>query len=277
MEQNKKFRNFCWTDFVCDNELYDHMKESNWKYFIVGKEVCPETGKQHWQCFGVCKSPRTMKSLMKELAPRHVEVCKGSPISNIEYCQKDDDYEEWGDPPKGQGKRTDVDIVRDIVKDTGRIRDVVDVATSYQSIRIAEKYLEYKEPKRNWKPKVFWYWGETGSGKTRSAVAECEDAVGDEYWMSDKSLKWFQGYDGHSHVIFDDFRSHACKFDELIRILDRYGFRVENKGGARQFRATHIYITCPLPPMNVYNVGEDVGQLMRRIDVIKEFNKDKIE
>jgi len=275
MEQNKKFRNFCWSDFENDIDYYIKMYETGkWKYIIVGKEICPETKKEHLQCFGVCNSPRTLKSVIKELKPRHVEICKGNVIQNVDYCSKDNNFTEWGEAPKGQGKRTDVDIVRDIVKEGGGMRAVVEVATSYQSIRIAEKYLEYKEPKRKHKPKVHWYYGETGSGKTRQAVERCEEAVGDDYWMSDKSLKWFQGYDAHTHVIFDDFRGDCCKFSELLRILDRYGFRIENKGGARQFLATDIYITCPKHPMYVYSVDEDVGQLLRRIDEIVEFKNE---
>jgi len=273
MEQNKKFRNFCWTDFICDNNFYIKMKEKNWKYFICGEEFCPETQKKHLQCFGVSKSPRTIKSLIKELAPRHVEVCKGSPGENMDYCQKGGEWEEWGERPQRQGKRGDIDVVRECVKDGGNMRDVVEVASSYQSIRVAEKYFEYREKRRSWKPVVEWYFGGTGTGKTRSAVEKCVEAVGDDgYWISDSSLKWWQGYDGHTHIIFDDFRGDYCKFHELLRILDRYPYRIECKGGARQLLATHIYITSPFSPFDVYKKNEeDVEQLIRRIDTIKDF------
>lgn len=144
------------------------------------------------------------------------------------------------------------------------MRTVTAMATSFQSIRLAECYLSYNEVKRNWKPTVSWIYGPTGSGKTRMAIDKC----GDDYWISGKNLRWWQGYDGHENVIIDDFRGDFCTFHELLRILDRYAYTVEVKGGSRQLLAKNIYITCPYHPKDVYSSKEDVGQLLRRIDDI---------
>jgi len=274
MTQHKRYRKWCWTDFSMDVDFYEALKGPRWRYLLRGTEVCPSTGKAHWQCFGITTDPRTERAVRKELKPRHVEFCKGTEQQNEVYCSKDGEVDEWGVKPKSQGARTDLDIVRDTIDEGKGMREVVTTASSYQAIKVAEKYLEYKEPGRAWKPEVYWYYGETGSGKTRRAFEE----AGDDTWVSGETGKWFQGYDGHENVIFDDFRADFCKFHVLLRILDRYAYRIEHKGGARQFLAKRIWITCPKHPREVYGTREDVHQLLRRIDKVECFkNNTKVE
>ncbi len=96
-------------------------------------------------------------------------------------------------------------------------------------------------------------------------------AAGDVWW-SGVDLKWFDGYDGHKAAIFDDFRPDMCKLWMLLRLLDRYPLRIPIKGGFVQWRPTCIWITCPREPSDCYaDMGEDIEQLMRRINVIKNF------
>lgn len=85
-------------------------------------------------------------------------------------------------------------------------------------------------------------------------------------------MKWFDGYDAHKVVIFDDFRPDWCKLPFLLRLLDRYSMRVAVKGGFRAWVPTVIYITCPQPPDNCYlDSPEEIAQLLRRVTVVKEF------
>lgn len=150
------------------------------------------------------------------------------------------------------------------------MRAIVDLVDSYPAIRMAETILKYKEEPRTSKPFVRWYWGASGTGKTRLAYEESDK---DNRWISGKNLKWFDGYDAHTNVIIDDFRGDFCTFHELLRLLDRYEIRVENKGGSRQFKPVDIWITSCYPPDAVYATREDIEQLLRRIDVITEFKK----
>lgn len=258
-----KSRKFAITDFVYDIDAYSKASHK-YSYIIVGKEVCPETGRKHLQVFLYCKSPRSFNSLEKEWKPRHIEMCNGSIQSNIDYCSKEGDFIEFGERPKGQGSRTDIEIVREVLDEEPTMRAVTAHATSFQSVRLAECFLSYHERKRNWKPEVTWIYGPTGTGKTRLALSMC----GDDFWISGKNLRWWQGYDGHKDVIIDDFRKDFCTFHELLRILDRYPYTVEVKGGSRQLLAQKLIITCPEHPRDIFNTREDVGQLLRRIDDI---------
>lgn len=251
------------------NKDIENLKLIKYRYLVFGKEVGQE-GTPHLQGYIYLKNEMTKKALNKKLDNRAwLGESKATALraeQNKAYCHKQNKYFEDGDPPK-QGKRSDIDLAKDIVKDTGRMSDVVDQVTSYQSIRVAECYLKYKEVKRNWKPVVKWYWGETGKGKTENAVLES----GHDYYMTSRNLKWWEGYDANENVIIDDFRKDFCTFHELLRILNKYEYRIEVKGSSRQLLAKQIIITSCYKPEDVYDTREDIQQLLRRIDEVKQF------
>ena len=96
----------------------------------------------------------------------------------------------------------------------------------------------------------------------------------EDRWTCGDSLKWWDGYDGHTDIILDDFRGDYCKFAYLLKILDRYPLQVEVKGGMRQLRCRNIFITSDVHPELIY--GDHVGdksQLLRRISKIVGFGK----
>ena len=149
-----------------------------------------------------------------------------------------------------------------------------------QCLKYAETAIKYVEPQRTWQPENHWFFGSTGSGKTREAWAKAVEFLGGDtevnrgkVWMSGKTLKWWQGYDAHPVVIIDDFRKDFCTFHELLRILDRYPFTVENKGGSRQLLARLIIVTCPWAPDVLYEGQADLcGQLLRRLACVPPVN-----
>lgn len=259
-------RAWCFTiNNWCEDELAA-LGECGAEYLIVGKECGEQNETPHLQGYVRWANARHFDRVKKLLGERaHIEEAKGSPQQNIEYCSKEEVALEIGERPK-QGRRSDIHAVREILSSTGRVRDVVAVASSFQAIRGAETLVKYLEPARAWAPEVHWFFGPSGSGKTRAAFeAACDP------WVSAGSLKWFDGYDGHEDVILDDFRSEHCSFTFLLRLLDRYAFRVEVKGGFRQFLARRIWITCPYRPDCLPWGAEDVTQLTRRIGEVREF------
>jgi len=264
-----KSRSFCFTVFKQFSLEDIKGKFADAEYYVFGEEICPTTGQSHLQCFVYFKNPRSEKAIWKIIPGVHVEPCKGSPEQNSAYCKKENKFIEKGTCP-AQGKRSDIDYVRDVIKETNSMRRVVEVATSYQAVKMAEVILKYQEPGRNWLPEVYWFYGPTGCGKTRLA----QEILGDDYYTCMGTGKWFEGYDAHENVLIDDLRGDFMKFHELLRLLDRYPFRVETKGGSRQFLAKKIIITCPRPPEEIFPqkvINEDIGQLFRRIKQIIEF------
>ncbi len=254
---------WCFTDFQCREDY------SDWgtTYLIYGVETCPSTGKKHHQ--GYCEFPGNQRNttLGKKFGC-HFERRQGKAEQAIDYCKKEGKWFEFGEKKENQqGKRTDIEQVKEMVNAGARLPEIYDVVTSFQALRFAEKGIEIKEKKRNFKPHVVWYYGPTGTGKTKAAMEE----AGEDCWISGKNLRWWQGYDGHENVVFDDFRKDFCTFHELLRILDRTPYYVEVKGGSRQLLAKKIWITCPYAPEDIYEGREDVTQLLRRIDEVKYF------
>jgi len=243
-------------------------------FSVFQLECCPETGRRHVQGYVRFSKPVRMGALQRAMPGGHFESAKAQEDENIKYCTKDESRVDgpwtFGESAR-PGKRSDISTVRDLVSAGAGMRNIIEEVNSYQAIRCAEVMLKYKEPGRKWKPEVRWYYGSTGSGKTRSAVEEFPNA-----WVSARNLKWWEGYDAHEVVIVDDFRRDFCTFHELLRILDRYEYRVETKGGSRQLLAKVIVVTCPWSPAVLYESrgAEDVGQLVRRIDEQRLFGEE---
>lgn len=259
-------RNWCWTLNNYTDEDLQKIGEWDCKYLVYGKEK-GENNTPHLQGYVEFEGSKKLTTLKKLHEKIHWETRKGSRDEAINYCKKDKNTFEKGMAIKTQGKRNDLVRIKQMVKDGKNTKDIWDEAPSFQAMKMAEIGLKLYEEKRSWKPEVFWFCGPTGTGKTKKAF---EMAVNP--WVSGRNLKWWEGYDGHADVIIDDFRGDFCTFHELLRILDRYEYRIETKGGSRQLRARRIWLTSCKTPFEVYpNVGEDVAQLIRRIDHLEYF------
>lgn len=248
------------------DSFYQYFEEKNLVYLVLGREKAPTTGTPHIHVYMYHTNPVCFNPLKKRYPRARIDRCNGTPLQCSVYCKKDGDYDEYGICPE-QGKRTDIDHIREVLEETPKMREAVLVAKSYQSIKVAEQYLKYHEKKRTWKPLVKWYYGETGSGKTRQAIEE----LGEDRYDCMNTGKWFDGYDAHENVLVDDMRKDFMKFAEFLKFIDRYAFRVETKGGTRQFLAKTIIITSCHHPSHLYSTREDIKQLLRRIDVIQQF------
>lgn len=263
-------RSWCFTinNYSLEEEFMCMFDLSPITYICFGHEV-GNSGTPHLQGYFETNYRIDIKVLKSwtVFARAHLELRKGTQKQAIEYTMKqdkDDWFESGTKAETRQGRRKDLDEARRLAEEQG-MREVAPWA-NYQEIRCAEKYLEYCEPKRTWKPTVVWLWGATGCGKSRMASTMFPNA----YVKADNS-KWWNGYDGHKEVIWNDFRDSDIQFSYLLNILDRYECRVETKGNMRQMRAETIIITCNAPPEDLYRgvSSERKDQLMRRIDIIE--------
>lgn len=148
-------------------------------------------------------------------------------------------------------------------------------AVAFKFQRGIEKARYVAAPKRdpNVAPELEIYWGDSGTGKTRKAVMENPGA----YILSksrDGKGVWWQNYKGEKTVIIDEFYGWI-PYDQLLRIIDRYPYEVEYKGGSTQLAATKIIITSNKKWTEWYSEElkaktENFAALERRI---KEFGK----
>lgn len=251
-----------WTQDQYDNFM---KKAEDCQYAVVGKEV-GENGTPHLQAYVYFDNARHFDSVRKMFPGAHIEAAKGNAKQNDDYCSKDGDVERVGTMPK-QGKRSDIDQVRDILAETGSMSQVVQQASSYQACKMAEMVLKYnEEPRPYGRRQVIWHYGATGVGKTYEAYKAHPDI------FVPISFKWWDGYDGQKVVLLDDIRGDYCKFHEILMLTGERPFRVETKGGSRQAIYDVIYITSPYHPNDLWQTVEDKSQLLDRISEIKHFS-----
>lgn len=242
-------------------------------YCIFGFEEAPSTGTPHIQGYAYWQTLKSGKQILVifDGTKAHIEPAGGTPAQNRIYCVKSGKFKEHGDVPgSGQGKRNDLEDTRVLVKQTGSLRKVIESGCNYQNVKYAITILPYIERIRDWKPQVLWFWGPTGTGKTKAAFDIF--SAPEHRYRNNGNMKWWDGYDGQQNVIIDDIRCDSIPFPELLALLDRYEYRVEIKGGYRQFLAKRMIITCPFDPATMYwGKDECVRQLLRRIDNIVQF------
>lgn len=86
----------------------------------------------------------------------------------------------------------------------------------------------------------FWFYGDTGTGKSYAA----RDEAGADVFLKSACNKWWDGYRGQEHVILEDMdRTHKYMGFYLKIWADRYAYPAEVKGGAVRCRPKRIWVT----------------------------------
>lgn len=274
----ERMRRICFTLNNWTQEEYDLITEIPCRWMIVAKET-GENGTQHLQgaiILGTQMSFSAIK-MLPGLRRAHLEQMFGKPEDSDAYCRKQDlDPFVKGTLPT-PGKRTDIHEAVDAILEGSTLRDLahtngVAVVKFSKGLTILRS-LTSRQRDGSTAPLVFWLWGETGVGKTRSSI-EFAHSTKSDYWISSGGLRWFDGYDGQAIAIIDDFRakhlSGAQGFAWFLRLLDRYPMQVEFKGGYVNWAPDVIIITTTKSPRDTFATRaefqpEDLRQLERRI------------
>lgn len=111
---------------------------------------------------------------------------------------------------------------------------------------------------------MFWVYGGPGTGKSRLAHDFANEVSGGDYYEHGVgTIKWWDGYVDQKCVILDDFRRDHLRecggLSYLLRVLDRYGARLEVKGGTVVSAFEHVVITCPYDPVAAFTYHRDSG------------------
>lgn len=111
---------------------------------------------------------------------------------------------------------------------------------------------------------VTLHYGPPGTGKTFCCDSE------DAYYYDGDSNGFWNGYEGQSKVIFDEFGGHVLKPKQLQRVLDKYRFTANIKGGSVPFKGTDIHICSNYLPRSWWKEGTQfqAAAIYRRITVV---------
>ena len=254
------------------------VSDGNFKYFVCQQER-GSAGTPHLQGYAQRANPTTFEAWKRFISIRiHIEASKGSAAQNRTYCTKDTDripgtlIIEKGEIPV-PGERCDLAALVEASKDvTKSILDVIeaDGAGFLKYHKGVHAIRSAFATGRSYKTQIFWFYGATGTGKTRAIFDICGDNA---YWKQKSG--WWCGYDPCTHhdVVIDEYRADFSKFSFLLSLFDRYPLQVEFKGGNCNFRARRIFISSPKSPSETWTTRteEDLKQFLRRVENIVEF------
>lgn len=231
-----------------------------------------DEGNEHHQAYVQFKK-QTRFAQIKKLFPRaHLQLCI-DPSAARAYCQKkesrlDGPFEVgiWIEP---KDKSAVWKHIRDDIISGMSERQLWDKypAQVMMYSRGITKGMQLVSAPRSKKTSVILIYGLPGVGKSRFIYENHPSA----YWKQPDS-NWFDGYDGTSDVVFDDYYGWL-PLSSLLRLLDRYPLAVQTKGGSINFAPKKLLISSNTLPRDWYaKVFEKQPQyhraLVRRIDAL---------
>ncbi len=253
--------------------------------YLVYQEEIGDSGTYHFQGYCEFKTQTRLAAVKAVLGGDsvHIERRRGTAAQAIAYAKKDDTrvahtqpYEEG--EPKVQGKRIDLETFRDDALGGAKLRDLIHDHTGivarypkfYQTLTMMNR------PTRETELEVSLFIGDTGLGKTRTVMDEFGASPSFYRTPLNNGTMWFDGYDGHTSVLFDDFAgaSSHVTLCTLLQLLDRYSVLVPTKGGHTWFMPDKIFVTTNVYPRDWYkweNRGEQYKALARRFHKVRLF------
>lgn len=242
---NKQSTSWCFTLNNYTEQDIEMLKHFKCKYIIFGKEIGEKTETPHLQGFIQFASNYRFNSL-KKLNPR-ISWRPRSDVSTEEfaanYCIKGKEIFEKGEfmNQKEKGKcgreywQEQVELAKvdpDLCDPKLQLTHGPNLDRIYERAQKKRK-LEHLSVLRN-----EWFYGDTGTGKSRTAREENPDAY------IKQCNKWWNGYDGQEVVIIDDINpDHSYMANFIDQWCDHYPFPAEIKGGQITIRPKKFIIT----------------------------------
>lgn len=244
------------------------MKNLSFKYLIFGKEV-GENGTPHLQGFIRFENAKSFAAVKKLLGIRyHIESQRGSCEQAIDYCKKEGNFEEVGVVPltpkeKGSKNKKRYERAWELAK-SGDIEEIdADIRIKCYSVLLKIRGDYRGCPSSIDELRNEWYWGATGTGKSRKARKENPGAF-------IKNLnKWWCRYKGEDVVIIEEWSpNHECLASYLKIWCDHYAFRGEIKGSSMMLRPRKIIVTSNYHPNECFSRSGDLEPILRRFRIV---------
>jgi hypothetical protein len=252
--------------------------EEEWDLECVAKACGREIGEQgtpHLQGAIYFKNARTLSSMKKKFKRAHLEVMRGTWNEAKVYALKDANIlVDVGDGPS-QGQREDLLTVKRRIDEGASLLDCYeeDFATTAKFSRAFKEYADLKRRKlyRTEETKGIWYYGVTGTGKSHKAFENFDPDT--TYVMEPADHGWWDGYEGESTVIINEFRGEIS-YQQLLSLTDKWPKKVSRRNREpTPFLSKNIIITSAIHPRDVYREqvteNDKIDQLLRRFEIVK--------
>lgn len=265
-----KVRHYCITFFnepKIEEDLKDYVR-----YLIYGEEICPTTGKKHWQGYVELTKPCRISMIKKIFNDNtvHCESRQGTRDQARAYCQKDGKFVELGKWISGQGHRSDLEGIVSQLKSGTKLSEVMmENPKLYCQYRNGLKDIAAEVAKKKAQEirnvEVELIVGETGQRKTWNTYHENKGA----FLINAYDMKWWDGYDGEETIIIDDY-DNDVPVTKLLKLLDSYPVRLDLKGSFTYANWTKVIITSNLTVDEIHQRAKPAHRraLFRRINKI---------
>lgn len=263
------------------------------RYLLYAPEICPTSGRHHYQTYIVWNNDKTLSASIKNLKPfvTHPSLYSvlGSFEENLDYIKGpygpkkvngtlkekpfNPEWAEYGDRPN-QGARGDLKILKEqIVNKELSVNDIVlNRPDMYHQYGRTLHKIEDLVARKTWRTEMtigLWLWGPTATGKSHHAF---EGYSEETHYLYEEDKGWWDAYENQEIVIMNDFRGDIA-FNTLLKIVDKWPHKVSRRGREQaQFTSKKVIITSSLPPHKIYKnrfAEDDMKQLYRRF-VIKD-------
>lgn len=214
-------------------------------YYCIGKEIGVESKKIHIHSFFYARNPVKFSTLRNSKFPDadlDIEESKGTAEDNRDYCFKEgkwagdpkadqrlDDSKarvEWGELPiSHKGKRSDMEILLNLIKEGYSDAEILAVNANYMSmlshITRTRQAIRADEVKDKWREMdVTYCYGATGTGKTRRYMEQ--EGYSNCYRLTNyKPQSLWDGYNMQDTVIWDEYRSQI-PISSMLVYLEGY-------------------------------------------------------
>lgn len=268
----QKIRNWVFTLFSNTEDppqFTDHMK-----WLAYGSEICPDTGRHHWQ--GMCgfKNAKTFSAAKKYFGDnRHIASMRGSLQDNEYYCSKESKLIWHGDKPD-QGKRNDLaEITAEILAGTTNVEQILveKPMTVHQYGRTLDRIqdMHMRNVFRTEMTEGIWLYGPTGSGKSHNALKDFSPKT---HYIVPNDGGWWDGYRQQETVVIQEFRG-GIPFETILEMVDKWPFYVKRRGKEpMSFTSKKVIITSPLSIEQCWperkNERDNINQMLRRFNQI---------
>lgn len=251
------YRAWCFTAYILPTP-------TEFKHYIYGREICPDTQRVHWQGSIYFENRIRLATVQARIGVPgvHCEPAKDYTAS-IAYCSKDGQTTEEGTRPE-QGKRSDLIAVYTDIKEGKTLTEIVEEhPTEFIKYHNGiERAITALQPRRDWKTVVIVLWGPSGSGKTRRAVEQLGASI-----INFVGGRFIQNYHNEPCVCLDDYDGRIPR-DTFLQMLDRYAMTIDIKGGEAIWNPKILIITSNNPPCQWY--PGDYAPIRRRLSHVIE-------
>lgn len=215
-------------------------------YGVLAKDIAPTTGTPHLHFQTTFRGAKRHNGLKKLLPRANIGFTRNLKAA-IDYCKKKSEFVEIGKPE--QGRRTDLrEACALVIQEDGLqlLADEMPEMFARYGRGLKDLRMFQNRQKGYVHIEVDVSIGEPDSGKSRLAW----DTDPDLYEVPDAEglmgIVWFDGYDGHRTILFDEFCGQI-PYRKMCRLLDGYPMKLQTKGGFCNKRWTRVFITSNVP------------------------------